>query len=115
MEKDKGNILIKTIIVFIILLIILSLGFLAHLYLQEIELSEEEPKNIIATFEKLEKNVNTKKDNNQTVEVVMPIINKQKKEELQKQFEKIAEEYQKQCLIWYEKWQEYEEAFLDYV
>ena len=38
-----------------------------------------------------------------------------KKEELQKQFEKIAEEYQKQCLIWYEKWQEYEEAFLDYV
>ena len=30
MEKDKGNILIKTIIVFIILLIILSLGFLAH-------------------------------------------------------------------------------------
>lgn len=81
MEKDKGNILIKTIIVFIILLIILSLGFLAHLYLQEIELSEEEPKNIIATFEELEKNVNTKKDNNQTVEVVMPIINKQQKEE----------------------------------
>lgn len=81
MEKDKGNILIKTIIVFIILLIILSLGFLAHLYLQEIELSEEEPKNIIATFEKLEKNVNTKKDNNQTVEVVMPIINEQQKEE----------------------------------
>ena len=38
-----------------------------------------------------------------------------KKEELQKQFEKIAEEYQEQCLIWYEKWQEYEEAFLDYV
>ncbi len=54
-KKDKGNILIKTIIVFIILLIILSLGFLAHLYLQEIELSEEEPKNIIATFEELEK------------------------------------------------------------
>ena len=81
MEKDKGNILIKTIIVFIILLIILSLGFLAHLYLQEIELSEEEPKNIIATFEELEENVNTKKDNNQTVEVVMPIINKQQKEE----------------------------------
>ena len=38
-----------------------------------------------------------------------------KKEELQKQFEKIEEEYQEQCLIWYEKWQEYEEAFLDYV
>ena len=38
-----------------------------------------------------------------------------KKEELQKRFEKIAEEYQEQCLIWYEKWQEYEEAFLDYV
>ena len=38
-----------------------------------------------------------------------------KKEELQKQFEKIAEGYQEQCLIWYEKWQEYEEAFLDYV
>lgn len=38
-----------------------------------------------------------------------------KKEKLQKQFEKIAEEYQEQCLIWYEKWQEYEEAFLDYV
>ena len=38
-----------------------------------------------------------------------------KKEELQQQFEKIAEEYQEQCLIWYEKWQEYEEAFLDYV
>ena len=38
-----------------------------------------------------------------------------KKEELQKQFAKIAEEYQEQCLIWYEKWQEYEEAFLDYV
>mgnify|MGYP000816657204 CR=1 FL=1 len=30
-------------------------------------------------------------------------------------FEKIEEEYQEQCLIWYEKWQEYEEAFLDYV
>ena len=84
MEKDKGNILIKTIIVFIILLIILSLGFLAHLYLQEIELSEEEPKNIIATFEKLEKNVNTKKDNNQTVEVVMPIINEKQKEVYEK-------------------------------
>ena len=26
---------------------------------------------------------------------------------MQNQFEKIAEEYQEQCLIWYEKWQEY--------
>ena len=51
MEKDKGNILIKTIIVFIILLIILSLGFLAHLYLQDIELSEDYENVIFVNYE----------------------------------------------------------------
>lgn len=33
---------------------------------------------------------------------------------LQKQLEELSQNYFEQCLIWYEKWQEYEEAFADY-
>lgn len=37
-----------------------------------------------------------------------------KQEELQQEYEKISQKYEEQCLIWYEKWQEYEEAFANY-
>ena len=35
--------------------------------------------------------------------------------ELHKRFEELSEEYLQQNLIWYEKYQEYEEAFSDYL
>ena len=36
-------------------------------------------------------------------------------EEKEVKFEELSEEYLQQNLIWYEKYQEYEEAFSDYL
>ena len=39
----------------------------------------------------------------------------EKQTEFQKQYEELSQKYLEQCLLWYEKYQEYEDAFSDYV